>query len=215
MQKLLLTLAVLGLVLPSVASAKLYKCKDGQGEVIYTDKACDVGKGEELKLAPYSTYTPTIVPIPAAANVEQQDPAASYKVFEIIKPKNDKLLSSNTGRVNVTFRIDGPLLSLKGHKFAIALDGKKLKSRGVTNQIRLDSVNPGTHTLQVFVVDAEDKVVKSSNIVTFHMKGRVRLNTPTPGQPDPTRGIPGSSNTIPGGVGTIPGGSANVPGGRL
>ncbi len=214
MQRIILTFAIISLMVPSIATAKLYKCKNDLGEVVYTDRACEVGKGKELKLAPFSTYTPTIVPIPASANRAQEDPAASYKVFEIIKPKNDKLLSSNTGRVNVTYRLDGPLLSLKGHKFAIALDGKKLKSRGVTNQIRLDSINPGTHTLQVFVVDAEDKVIKSSNTVTFHMKHKNRLNNPTPNKPDLLKGIPGSPNTVPGGAGTIPGGARNIPGGR-
>lgn len=208
MRKLLISLAVISLVLPSLATAKLYKCKNEQGEVVYTDKACQGGTGEELKLAPFSTYTPTIVPIPASANAAKEDPAATYKTFKIIKPKNDKLVTSTTGRVNVTYRLEGPLLSLKGHKFAIALDGKKLKSRGVTNQIRLDSVNPGTHTLQVYVVDAEDKVIKSSNSVTFHMKARSRLNNPTPGDSsDPLIGIPGGTGNIPGGIGTIPGGT--------
>lgn len=214
MQKLIILLAALSLVLPSAVSAKLYKCKNEQGEVVYTDQKCLNGEGEEMKLAPFSTYTPNVVPVPPQANQLKEDPAASYKIFEVIKPKEEKLIRSKTGRVNVTFKLEGPLLSLKGHKFAVALDGKKLKSRGVTNQIRLDSVNPGTHTLQVFVVDADDKVVKSSNTVKFYMQGKSQLNRPTPGIPDLLRGIPGSSNTIPGGAGTIPGGAPNIPGGR-
>jgi len=214
MQKLIISFAILSLIMPSVAFAKLYKCKNDAGEVVYTDQPCQGGKGEELKLPPFSTYSPTIVPVPASANKVKEDPAASYKVFEILTPKDDKLVTSTTGTVNVTFKLEGPLLSLKGHKFAIALDGKKLKSRGVTNQIRLNSVNPGTHSVQVFVVDAENKVIKSSNLINFHMKSRSQENRPTPDQPELLRGIPGSSNNIPGGSGTIPGGSRNIPGGR-
>ncbi len=227
MRKLLILLAVFSLILPSLVSAKLYKCKNEQGEVVYTDKACQGGTGEELKLAPFSTYKPNIKSIPFSTNTEKKASTAVYTLFKIIKPKDDKLLSSVTGRVNVAFRLEGPLQSLKGHKFAIALDGKKLKTRGVTNQIRLDSVNPGTHTLQVFVMDAEDKVIKSSGVVTFHMKHKGRLNSPTPGQiqpptdengnqvaPELINGVPGSVNNIPGGAGTIPGGLPNIPGGR-
>ncbi len=214
MQRLLISFAVLSLIMPSAASAKLYKCENDKGEVIYTDQACQEGKGKELKLAPFSTYKPNILPVPAATNTEQPDPVASYKSLEIVSPENDKLVFSNTGTVTVAFKLDGPLLSLKGHKFAIALDGKRLKSRGVTNQIRLDRVERGTHTLQVFVVDTEDKTIKSSNLVSFHMQGRSRLNSPTPGKQDLTKTIPGSSNTIPGGAGTIPGGSPNIPGGK-
>jgi len=214
MQRLILLLALLGLVAPGVVFAKLYKCENEAGEVVYTDKPCKGGKGEELKLAPFSTYSPNIVPVPPSANPAEKDPAASYTVFEIITPKDDKLVSSKTGTVTVAFKIEGPLLSLKGHKFAIALDGKTLKSRGVTNQIRLNSVNPGTHTVQVFVMNAEDKIIKSSNSVSFHMQARSRLNSPTPEQSDLLKGIPGSTNTIPGGAGTVPGGAGTVPGGR-
>jgi len=214
MQRTMIFIAILGLVLPGVSVAKLYKCENEKGDVVYTDKPCKDGKGEELKLAPFSTYSPNIVPVPPSANKVKQDPAAAYNVFEIISPKNDKLINSNTGTVTVAFKLEGPLLSLKGHKFAIALDGEKLKSRGVTNQIRLNSVNPGTHTIQVFVVDAQDKVIKSSNTVSFHMQSRSKLNSPTPEQSDLLKGIPGSGSTIPGGSGTIPGGSPNIPGGR-
>lgn len=216
MHKITILLTVLCLTLPSIASAKLYKCENEAGEVIYTDKPCQGSKGEEIKLAPFSTYSPNIVPVPAAANRAQEDPAASYKVFEIISPKQDKLIRSNSGKgtITVAYKLEGPLLSLKGHKFAIALDGKTLKPRGVTNQIRLNSVDPGTHTLQVFVVDEEDKVIKSSNTVSFHMQSRAKLNSPTPQQTDLLKGIPGSGNNIPGGSGTIPGGTPNIPGGR-
>jgi len=178
MQKLLITLAILGLIVPSMAAAKLYKCKSENGEVVYTDRECEAGKGEELKLAPFSTYKSNVVPVPKAANKVVKDPAAAYTQFEIINPKNDELVISFTSNVTVAYQLEEPLQTLKGHKFAIALNGKTLKNRGVTNQIRLDSVNPGTHTLQVFVVDKEDKVIKSSNIITFHMKTRNILNSP-------------------------------------
>lgn len=176
MQRIILTLAILSLMVPSIASAKLYKCEDDNGEVVYTDKECEEGKGEELKLAPFSTYKSNIVPVPNVVKPPVIDPAASYTLFEITEPKNDELVISFTSNVTVKYQLKGPILSLKGHKFAVALNGTKLKSRGISNQIRLDSVNPGTHTLQVFVVDRDDKVIKSSNIITFHMKPRNILN---------------------------------------
>jgi len=210
MQKLLISLAVLSLIVPSMASAKLYKCKDENGEVVYTDRECKDGKGEELKLAPFSTYKSNIVPVPIAAKQEPKDPAASYTSFKIIQPKGDELVISFTSNVNVAYKLKGPLLSLKGHKFAISLNGEKLKSRGVTNQIRLDSVNPGTHTLQVFVVDKEDKVIKSSNTVTFHMKTRNTINNLSPGGSNAT---PAGAVANPGGGGASPGGGGRISGG--
>jgi len=216
MQKTIILFAVLALVLPSAVFAKLYKCKNAQGEVIYTDKKCD-GQGEELKLPPYSTYKPNIIPVPKSAPAAK-DPAVSYKQLEITSPKKDELVYSNSGVVNVKFKIDGPLLSLKGHKFAVVLDGERLKSRGVTTQIRLNSVERGTHTLQVVVVDVDDKIIKSSETVTFHTQRRVKDINPTPGgigtAPGGAGATPGGAGTIPGGTGTIPGGTGTIPGGN-
>jgi len=219
MQRTIILFAVMALALPSAVSAKLYKCKNAQGEVVYTDKKCD-GQGEELKLPPYSTYKPNIIPVPKSEPVAK-DPAVSYKQLEITSPKNDDLIYSNTGVVNVKFKINGPLLSLKGHKFAVVLDGERLKSRGVTTQIRLNSVERGTHTLQVVVVDRDDKTIKSSKTISFHTQRRVQETSPTPGQTTDdlgidsgsVGGIPGAQDTIPGGAGTIPGGAKTIPGG--
>ena len=215
---------MLSFILPNVAAAKLYKCIDAAGEVVYTDQACE-GEGKELKLPPSSTYTPSVIsiPIPDTANNEA---AKSYKSLEIITPKNDKLITSTEGTTTIGYKIEGPLLSALGHRFGIALDGEKLKPRGVTNQIRLDDITPGTHTVRVFVVDKADKELISSATTKFHMRRQVRTGSPTPGDippeaipgapetdddsqgQDPGRvsTIPGSENTIPGGLGTIPGG---------
>ena len=209
MQKIIILLAVLSLILPGVASAKLYKCKNSEGEVIYTDKPCP-GEGEELKLPPLPSYTPRPVSAPTrgAQSVPQ---SADYKTLEVVQPVNDKLIISTSGTVTIAFKITGPLLSLKGHRFALAVDGTKLKARGTTNQIRLDDLNPGTHTVKIFVVDEEDKELISSDTISFHIKRQSNVTSPTPGQPTGTGSTvpgttPGAGNTIPGSLGTVPGG---------
>jgi len=243
MQRIIILLAVMSLILPGIASAKLYKCENDKGEIIYTDQPC-VGEGKELKLPPFSTYTPNVVPSPKPRDIPENDEAKTYTIFEILTPTNDKIIFSNEGKVVISFKIDGPLLSIQGHKFALELDGKLLKSRGVTNQIQLNSVDPGTHTVQVFVVNSNDTLIKGSNIVTFHMK-RQSGNTPSvPGElPTQPGGLPsegggesggeggtnettdnkevdqskpplgGGTGTVPGSTGTIPGSSGTIPGG--
>ena len=211
MQKIMILLAILSLVLPSVASAKLYKCKNDDGEVIYTDKPCD-GQGEELKLPPLPTYTPRAVAPPARGS-QAAVKSTDYESLEIVQPTNDKLIISNSGTVTIAFKIKGPLLSLKGHRFALAVDGTKLKARGTTNQIRLDDLNPGTHTVKIFVVDEDDKELISSDMISFHIKRQQNVTSPTPGEGPPRTGgpvtgtIPGTGNTVPGSSGTIPGGA--------
>ena len=203
MQRIIILLAVLGLVLPNVASAKLYKCKDAEGQVVYTDQSCE-GEGEELKLPPSVTYTPQ--PTPAISNTPETDTAAVYKKLEIVTPENDKLIISTQGIVNFSYKIEGPLLSVKRHKYGLELDGKKLKTRGITNQVRLDNIGPGTHTIRVFVADDEEKELISSAVVTFHMKRLPNSTSPSPGQPT------GNGESVPG---AFPGGGNAVPGGFL
>ena len=209
MQRIVILLAVLSLVLPGVAFAKLYKCKNNDGEVIYTDKPCE-GSGEEMKLPPLPTYTPRAAPAAPGSTNSAAASSKIYKSLEIIKPVNDKLITSLSGTVTLAYKIDGPLLSLKGHRFAVAVDGTKLKTRGITNQIRLDKLDPGTHTVQVFAVDDEDKVLISSNTVSFHMKTKVSQDNPIPGQPS---SLPGTPGTVPGSPGTVPGSPGTLPGG--
>lgn len=209
MQRIMILLAVLSLVLPSIASAKLYKCKNNEGEVIYTDKPCE-NEGEELKLPPLPTYTPRPVSAPTRGS-QAVSQSADYTSLEVVQPVNDKLIISTTGTATIAFKIKGPLLSLKGHRFALAVDGTKLKARGTTNQIRLDDLNPGTHTVKIFVVDKEDKELISSDVITFHIKRQSNVTSPTPGQPTGTGAAvpgttPGAGNTIPGSPGTLPGG---------
>ena len=209
MRKIILLMAVLSLILPSVASAKLYKCKNNEGEVVYTDKPCE-NEGEELKLPPLPSYTPRPVSAPTRGS-QPVSQSADYKSLEVVEPVNDKLIISTSGTVTIAFKIKGPLLSLKGHRFALAVDGTKLKARGTTNQIRLDDLNPGTHTVKIFVVDKEDMELISSDVISFHMKRQSNVTSPTPGQPAGTTSAvpgttPGAGNTIPGSLGTVPGG---------
>ena len=165
--------------------AKLYKCEDAEGNTIYTDKACADGK--ELKLPPLHTYTPVVVPPSFPTQKDGNKGLDTYESISIIEPKNDQVIYDNTGTVTVGIKLVPELKTLKDHKFSIALDGKQLKTRGVTNQIRLNNVDRGTHSVQVFVVDAANSILLSSNTITFHLK-RESLISPIPR--DPSRFAP-------------------------
>jgi len=214
MHKLITVSAILALMLPALtATAKLYKCKDENGEISYTDQPC-ANDGEELKLPPLTTYTPVTVPRtpPPGETPGTNGAVIAYKSLKVITPVNDKIVFSNSGTVTIGFKVDGPLQTLLGHKFAIAVDGTQLKSRGVTNQIRLDNVEPGTHTVQVYVVDKTDKLLKASNTVTFHMRRQGRPNLAPPGSP---QSLPGGPGRIPGSPGLVPGSPQTIPGGQF
>lgn len=147
--------------------AAVYKCKDKQGETIYTDAPCD---GEEIKIPELKTYTPVNTRrdrITSKTSKKEQD---GYQTVEIVSPKNDATIRSHKGNVDVRVLIKPNLLIGEGHKIAIVLDGQQLSTTGVQTIFRLRNLVRGSHAVQVFIIDDEGKVVRTSNTVNFHIR---------------------------------------------
>lgn len=168
--------------------AKLYKCKDAEGNTVYTDEPCADGK--ELKLPPLHTYTPVIIPPAFPTTNEADKKAVTYESLKILEPGNDKPVYNNTGTVTVSYQLKPSLNTSLGHQFSIALDGKQLKTKGVTNQIQLQNLDRGSHSVQIFVVDKDNGILLSSPTVTFHLRQDSLINTPLPGSPQKAPQVP-------------------------
>jgi hypothetical protein len=185
-------ISLLAITLP--ASAKLYKCQDAQGNIVYTDTPCE--DGEELKLPPIPTYTPRRVPTSGKVSTPKREKFA-YTLLEISKPAQEELIIENTGKLEIAINLEPSLRHLDGHRIVIALDGKQLKTKGTTTRVRLDNVNPGSHTVQAIIVDRGGAEVKKSGVVSFYMKRQSALRpqlTPGP-QRVPTPG--GAQRALP------------------
>jgi hypothetical protein len=168
-------------------SAKLYKCEDAEGAISYTDSPCD--NGEELKLPPIPTYTPRR--LPASTSSERQQPQAfTYTRLAIIKPEQDELIIENTGKLEITIALEPALRHLDGHRIVMSLDGTRLKTSGTTTRVRIDNLDPGSHTVQAIVIDKDGKTLKQSDNVTFYMKRQSVLQPQT--APGPQR-FPGAT----------------------
>ena len=150
------------------AMAKLYKCPDAEGNTVYTDEACADGK--QIKLPPSSTYTPKkISPIKPTNKKSKGLAKDKYESLIVNTPVNDSVIHNSGGVVNVSYTLVPGIKSALGHKFSIVVDGKQLKTKGLTSQIRLSDMYRGTHTVQINVVD-EKKVLISSETTSFHIK---------------------------------------------
>lgn len=66
-----------------------------------------------------------------------------------------------------------------GEQVVLLLDGEEVARHDERPQfIVLETVTPGTHRLQLRIVDEDDEVVAQSEVATFHMLRRSRLNRP-------------------------------------
>jgi hypothetical protein len=149
------------------ASAKLYKCPDADGNISYTDEPC-VG-GKELKLPPLPTFKAPPVKPGQPEKASATGKTAMYSQLEILKPKNDATMQNSTGKVEIILDLTPALQGGEGHRITLSLDGKKLEGEGQTTRILLDQVDPGTHSLQVSVVDKKGEALITSKAVTFHI----------------------------------------------
>lgn len=154
---------ILLLAVTTPASAKLYKCADAEGNVTYTDEPCS--NGEEVKLPPIITYRPSVVPLGATPTATEQK--SLYTDLTIVQPANDSVVDTNEGKVTVTFNLNTGLNTQAGDRFGMILDGTKLKGTGTSTQINLTDVDPGTHKIQVVVLNSEGATLLSSNTVSF------------------------------------------------
>jgi hypothetical protein len=170
MRNLVILTVLSMLAMPTMA--QLYKCEDADGNIVYTDEPCADGK--QLKLPPLQTYTPAKLPpaFPGTTREDKKDKkkAKGYTSLVITQPANDTVIRDNTGTVKISYTLKPALETARGHKFSIAVDGTQLKTKGTTSQIQLSDIDRGAHTIQIHVVDDKDKVLISSDLVTFHMK---------------------------------------------
>lgn len=149
--------------------ASVYKCKDAQGEIIYTDTPCD---GKKLDLPSLKAYTPVdtrSASIPSSGSTNDTG-EPGYEVVEIVSPDQDATIRDAKGNVDVRVLIKPRLFIAKGDKIAIVLDGKQLDKTGVQTLFRLQNLARGSHSVQVFILDQAGKVIRASNTVTFHVR---------------------------------------------
>ena len=190
MKRILTTLLLITLC--ASAQAGVYKRIDAEGNVEYTDVPRTTEE-KPVPLPPASTYTPTPVDSGAQASGPAAQAAVNYESVTITQPAEDEAVREDAGNLAVLVTTTPPLQS--GHRFAVLIDGKKM-AEGQSSSLQVENVDRGTHTVQVQVVDASDKVIASSRSVTFHLQRTSTLLQQDPGaaspyeMPEPYRQLP-------------------------
>lgn len=164
------------------APKKIYKQKQPDGTVIYTDEP---GPGaEEVRVQQLPTYeaprTPSFTPYQPPR--ETQSPGRSYERFAISSPGNDEAIRDNTGNITVSVSLS-PVLDA-GHQIEYLLDGVLVETTGATS-IQLQNVDRGSHTITARVVDHRGAVLDESS-VTVHLQ-RTSVLQPGRNQPAPPK----------------------------
>ncbi|MDX1823587.1 MAG: hypothetical protein R3354_02645 [Thiohalomonadales bacterium] len=155
----------------ALAQEKVYKKVNPDGSVEYSDQPI---QGSEVMNVPKgSTFTMPETPAvtPASTNPAEET-SVKYDSLVITQPENDKAIRSNNGTLTALASVTPALAP--DNRFRWKMDGNIVQDVNAP-ELRLNNVDRGSHTLQAEIVDANGKVIITSDSVTFHM---MRVHAP-------------------------------------
>ena len=165
MRKIIYGVLLIAFCLPLASQAAIYKWRDKQGNVHFTDQPRD--GAEKVNIPEAQTFTPPPIQKPQPTSQDKTVAPRSYKSITINQPENDATIRNNQGLVAVSVSLDPALM--KGDRVVLVYDGQKVGEPQATTSFSLDGVYRGTHTVSVQIVDSAGKVIGESSEVTFHM----------------------------------------------
>ncbi|MCK5002506.1 MAG: DUF4124 domain-containing protein [Gammaproteobacteria bacterium] len=161
--KYLLSIALLFVTLP--VQAEIYRWVDEEGDVHYSDI-----EQPNSELIP--TPTPNAIPMPkpeVKKPVKKKEESASYKSFRIVSPAHDSTITSSPGNLPVSLSIDPDLNEKNGDYIRLSIDNQVVVSKTSSLSTQISSIDRGTHTLNVELVNSSGKTLMRSS-AQFHMK---------------------------------------------
>jgi len=149
----------------SVIAETVYKTKNSDGSVEFTDK--NLVDSEEIKIRETSTYAaPRLPRIKSSSKKSSQ---TFIYALSIDKPKNDTIIVGHgQADVQVSVFIKPLLKKGYGHQIRYELAGKLIVSQNPLETFM--NVDRGTHNLMVHIVDKKGVAVSPVVSRMFHMK---------------------------------------------
>jgi hypothetical protein len=160
-------------------SAEIYRLVDEGGNVSFSDQPHPDATLIEVNALP--TYTPitTSFNVSDSQSIEDNraDIVPDYQV-DIISPANDQAFWDNSGTVAIQVQLQPELDVTRGDLIKVMLDGKEIGEPQENTVISLTNIDRGTHSLNVAVVSADQKILSSSDTIKFHLHRRSVINQP-------------------------------------
>lgn len=185
-----LALLLLLVVTCAPAAAEVYRWKDADGNVIFSDKPHD--GAQIIELGPT-----TVVPgepvakdkaSDASTQVEASEPT-SYRSITVVAPGDDETLRDQQA-VAVDVVIEPPLQTELGHRVQLYMDGAAYGEPSDSPYFVLPETDRGSHQLAAAVVDASDIELIRSTASVFHLHKTSVANPKTGKSRGPSKPAP-------------------------
>ncbi len=186
--------------IPFVYAETVYKTRDAEGNIIFSDVPSEGAETIEIQEA----QTVNIPELKRSGNrpttkLEPKDTV--YSKLEILSPEDDMTIHSNEGKVSIKVEVE-PVLSEEDY-LVLFMDGKEVSS-GKSTQILISDLDRGTHSINVVLKNEKDKVLKQSQKLVFHLrkqsrlfKNRGNIDTDTPDNAGVVTEIPENTDSAP------------------
>ncbi|WP_193222323.1 DUF4124 domain-containing protein [Alkalilimnicola sp. S0819] len=192
------------LLLPLLAQAEVYKWRDAQGRIHYSDRPVEGAQRLDLTRRPPNEFEgqrPSAAPSGrrAAPRDAAQSDVAPYARVAITRPAADETFRNTTNTIPVQLALEPGLRP--GHRVQFLLDGAAFGQPVATPSAQLTGVERGSHSLAAVVLDGQGQTLARSATVSFHyhkpsVAGEDRdgadnqAPNPLPGAPAPGGGAP-------------------------
>ncbi|MGE3318372.1 MAG: DUF4124 domain-containing protein [Candidatus Berkiella sp.] len=145
--------------------AEVYKGKDSQGNIIYSDKPFTGAEKVDVELSPTYTAPPITTKLEATKKAEP----IAYQL-SILSPSQDQTFTNEITTITVSVSISPGLQ--QGDKIQLLLNGQPHGAPTDATSFTLDSLYRGAYTVQAVVINEANPNVPlaKSNDVTFYQK---------------------------------------------
>jgi len=162
---------------------KIYQWTDEQGNTVFSDKPHPDAKQIDVPKLPSfeSKVTPQVKENSTKKSSKKStNSQVIYQTLHIVSPKQEETIWSNPGVIMVNVDLK-PALAKKD-KLIVTVDGNKKGETTSGNSIELTGIDRGTHSIQAKIIDANGKVVKTSQSITVYLH-KTSVNQPANTQP--------------------------------
>lgn len=172
----IILIALLILISTSIAYAELFKWKDAEGNLIYSDQPPPGSAKQDSQVDKESL--PDIISVPAvdsSAITTADQPAKQSKLndhytsFTITQPIHDTAVRENSGKVTINVRVEPMIFVERGHNLVIYMDGDVVYT-GQQTSVTLDNIDRGTHTLKATIVNSRGQSIKETSVTSFTLQ---------------------------------------------
>jgi hypothetical protein len=168
----------------------VYEAPSGKGK-IYSDQPIPGGKPVVLRPLTVIESPPVAAPAPAstaaaADNAKPDSAASAYRSLAVVFPEANGSVAANNATFEVRVSIDPPLQVVRGHAFALRLDGRNVPGRYTATEMMVPpeffgNVAPAgvqQHVLEASVVDAQGGMLIAAPPVSFQTRFVTVLQRP-------------------------------------